>query len=226
MCVMFGAPGPRTALPLSRREIRSFFPLWVSSRGILVVFEAPEPSNVHVWALGLSCETPATSKPPSPLPSGCFCCVAFASFFVILVHFHHFLHVKKFSPFFCMFCSILPASFSFMNAQRSSFIVLFSGGEFFFGLNCFPIFFSCKKNIVLSRRLREYPFEASFFFFCYFHVSSSLSFPFSVSFSFSFSCSLFSLFFLKLCVSFLPISCFDSFLFPFHFVNERMIRVM
>ena len=37
-----------------------FFPLsWVSSRGILVVFEAPGPSNVHVWALGLSCENPA-----------------------------------------------------------------------------------------------------------------------------------------------------------------------
>ena len=32
-----------------------FFSLWGSSRGILVVFEAPGPSNVHVWALGLSC---------------------------------------------------------------------------------------------------------------------------------------------------------------------------
>ena len=36
-----------------------FFPSfsWGSSRGILVVFEAPGPWNVHVWALGLSCET-------------------------------------------------------------------------------------------------------------------------------------------------------------------------
>ena len=29
-----------------------FFPLWGSSRGFLVVFEAPGHSNVHVWALG------------------------------------------------------------------------------------------------------------------------------------------------------------------------------
>ncbi len=36
-----------------------FFPLWGSSRGILVVVEALERSNVHVWALWLSCETPA-----------------------------------------------------------------------------------------------------------------------------------------------------------------------
>ena len=28
----------------------SFFPLWGSSRGILVVFEAPGRSNVHVWS--------------------------------------------------------------------------------------------------------------------------------------------------------------------------------
>ena len=27
-----------------------FFPLWGSSRGILVVFEAPGRSNVHVWS--------------------------------------------------------------------------------------------------------------------------------------------------------------------------------
>ena len=33
-----------------------------SSRGFLVVFEAPGHSNVHVWALGLSCETPAEEK--------------------------------------------------------------------------------------------------------------------------------------------------------------------
>ena len=41
-----------------------FFPLWGSSRGILVVFEAPGRSNVHVWSLGLSCEAPAAPKPP------------------------------------------------------------------------------------------------------------------------------------------------------------------
>ena len=35
-----------------------FFPLWGFSRGILVVFEAPGRSNVHVSALGLLCETP------------------------------------------------------------------------------------------------------------------------------------------------------------------------
>ena len=28
-----------------------FLPLWGSSRGILVMFEAPGPSHVHVWAL-------------------------------------------------------------------------------------------------------------------------------------------------------------------------------
>ena len=35
-----------------------FFLLWGSCRGILVVFEAPGRSNVHVWALGLSCASP------------------------------------------------------------------------------------------------------------------------------------------------------------------------
>ena len=35
-----------------------------SSRGILLVFEAPGPSNVHVWALRLSCETPAAGRRP------------------------------------------------------------------------------------------------------------------------------------------------------------------
>ena len=43
---------------LSRPHFRSFsLSLWGSSRGILVVFEAPGPSNVPVWAHGLSCET-------------------------------------------------------------------------------------------------------------------------------------------------------------------------
>ena len=66
-----GPPFPWTALPLDRPKFRSFFfPLppqnsffsslsGGSSRGILVVFEAPGPSNVHVWALWLSCGTPA-----------------------------------------------------------------------------------------------------------------------------------------------------------------------
>ena len=38
-----------------------FFSLWVSSRGILVVFEAPGPQMWTLGVLGLSCETPATS---------------------------------------------------------------------------------------------------------------------------------------------------------------------
>ena len=36
--------------------------LWVASRGILVVFEAPHMCTFRV--LGLSCETPAAQKPP------------------------------------------------------------------------------------------------------------------------------------------------------------------
>ena len=36
--------------PLQHPFSLFFFPLWGSSRGILVVFEAPGPSNVHVWA--------------------------------------------------------------------------------------------------------------------------------------------------------------------------------
>ena len=43
---------------------RSFVFLCVSSRGFLVVFEALEPSNVPVWALGLSCEAPAAPQIP------------------------------------------------------------------------------------------------------------------------------------------------------------------
>ena len=38
---------------------RVFFSLWGSSLGILVGFCWTGPSNVYVWALGLSCETPA-----------------------------------------------------------------------------------------------------------------------------------------------------------------------
>ena len=40
-----------------------------SYRGILVVFEAPGNSNVHDWALWLSRETPAASKPPGLHPT-------------------------------------------------------------------------------------------------------------------------------------------------------------
>ena len=70
-----GPPFPWTALPLdrpspgppkishfslSRRKIRSFLPsLGVFSLNFGCVFEAPGPSNVHVWALWLSCGTPA-----------------------------------------------------------------------------------------------------------------------------------------------------------------------
>ena len=39
----FFFPSPATKFVL-------FFPLWGSSRGILVVFEAPGRSNVHVWS--------------------------------------------------------------------------------------------------------------------------------------------------------------------------------
>ena len=49
-------PGP---LPPDRPKIRPIFTLSGSSRGMLVVFEATRHSNVHLWALGLSCETPA-----------------------------------------------------------------------------------------------------------------------------------------------------------------------
>ena len=71
--VMFGAPGtalPGTALPGTAQNFALFFPspaatfvLFFHSMGVFSlnfgVFEAPGPSNVHVWALGLSCETPA-----------------------------------------------------------------------------------------------------------------------------------------------------------------------
>ena len=50
---------------------RVIFYLYESSRGNVVVFQALRPSNVHVWALGLSCETPAAWAPnlraPHPL---------------------------------------------------------------------------------------------------------------------------------------------------------------
>ena len=43
---------------LSRSHVRSFSLSGGSSRGILVVFlKRQDPLNVHVWALGLSCES-------------------------------------------------------------------------------------------------------------------------------------------------------------------------
>ena len=41
-----------------------FFPLWGSSRGILVVFEAPGRSVCTFGVLWLSCEAPLAPKPP------------------------------------------------------------------------------------------------------------------------------------------------------------------
>ena len=43
-----GGPKCRTFFPFSRHNFHSFFFLSASSRGILVVFEAPGPSTVHV----------------------------------------------------------------------------------------------------------------------------------------------------------------------------------
>ena len=42
-----------------------FFPLWVSSRGILVVFDALGPEMCTFGVLWLSCETLAAPKPPA-----------------------------------------------------------------------------------------------------------------------------------------------------------------
>ena len=53
---LFIFPSPATIFILSSLS-------WGCSREMLVVFEAPGPSNVHVWALGMSCETPAASGP-------------------------------------------------------------------------------------------------------------------------------------------------------------------
>ena len=52
-----GPPKIRSLFSLSRHNFHSFFLSWGSFRGILVVFEGAGPSNVHVWALGLSCES-------------------------------------------------------------------------------------------------------------------------------------------------------------------------
>ena len=57
-----GGPKFRAFFSLSRRKIRSFLPLWVSSRGILVVFEVPGRSNVHIWSTrAVVCEPRARS---------------------------------------------------------------------------------------------------------------------------------------------------------------------
>ena len=50
-----GAPkgrGPKISrfFSLSRHHFALFVSIWVSARGILVVFEAPEPFNVRVWS--------------------------------------------------------------------------------------------------------------------------------------------------------------------------------
>ena len=51
--------GERRPRRVGRPEFRVFFfPLLGSFRGILVAFEAPRPSNVHVWTLRMSGETP------------------------------------------------------------------------------------------------------------------------------------------------------------------------
>ena len=57
-----GAQNFALFFPSPATVVHSFFPLFWSFRGILVVFEAPGPSNVHVWAFGLSCETPAAPE--------------------------------------------------------------------------------------------------------------------------------------------------------------------
>ena len=45
-----GGPKFRAFFPSPAAKFVLFFPLWGSSRGILVVFEAPGRSNVHVWS--------------------------------------------------------------------------------------------------------------------------------------------------------------------------------
>ena len=79
LCV-FGAPGTRPCrgppFPLDRPKFRFFFPVPPQnsffsslSGGVFSLnsgwcFWRPEPLNVHVWALGLSCETPAAPTRP------------------------------------------------------------------------------------------------------------------------------------------------------------------
>ena len=51
----WGGPKISRFFSLSCRKFHFLLSLWGSSSGILVVFEAPGRSNVHVWALWLSC---------------------------------------------------------------------------------------------------------------------------------------------------------------------------
>ena len=46
----WGAQNFALFFPSPAAKFVLFFPLWGSSRGILVVFEAPGHSNVHVWS--------------------------------------------------------------------------------------------------------------------------------------------------------------------------------
>ena len=46
----WGARNFALFFPFPTTKFGLFFPLWGSSRGILVVFEAPGRSNVHVWS--------------------------------------------------------------------------------------------------------------------------------------------------------------------------------
>ena len=46
----WGAQNFALFFPSPAAKFVLFFPLWRSSRGILVVFEAPGRSNVHVWS--------------------------------------------------------------------------------------------------------------------------------------------------------------------------------
>ena len=55
-------PKFRALFSFSHSHFHSFFSLWGSSRGILVVFRSVGTSNVLVFALGLSCETPAACR--------------------------------------------------------------------------------------------------------------------------------------------------------------------
>ena len=66
-----GGPKFRASSSLSRHRFALFVSLWRSSRGILVVFEVPGPSNVHFRISGCHVTTPShpcstTSGTPHP----------------------------------------------------------------------------------------------------------------------------------------------------------------
>ena len=51
--------------PVPPQQFVLFFPLWGASRGILVVFEAPVPWNVHVWSSrAVKCASPGGPTRP------------------------------------------------------------------------------------------------------------------------------------------------------------------